>query len=247
MSTQIDITISKASRIKPEKRTTHHLSIPEHGILYLCGKNRCGKSTVLQYIRSQRDSLKEINLRMTDSMESTAIRVAACEPITVKGLDAYDEIFCLDSAVDDPNLSENSCSAVSLIMGGGMKASSLSRGEKAMYIISRFMGKIQKHVTDRYGSLDTWKKSGKKGLIILDEVDEGLAAKPQIRFNETIIKKFCIGELGCDVICVTHSPLTMMGKASDLEIVCYDMMKGCETTPNQFFKDLTGYNITISE
>jgi len=228
----------------------YNLNIPDKGVLYLCGQNKTGKTTILQYIRTKKDSLKNINLDAFDGMTSFVLTSTAMEPIEVNGLEQYDEIFCLDSIIDDPNSMENSATAAALFTGGGLTASHKSKGEKSVLIINLFLNKISKYLIKKYGSEDKWKSSNKKGLIILDEVDEGMDMVYQSNFNRTVIKTLCNERFNCDVICVTHSMLTLLGKVDDSGKdygTCYDIYLFVEMTPTEYFESITGYKVTFTK
>lgn len=231
------------------KEGTKYTINPQFGkILYITGKNRSGKSTLLQILRSKKDSLRSINKQEFDGMYDDRIELAGLEPCEVTGYD-YDEVFFLDSIIDDPASMMNSASAYAFINGGGYASRSQSKGEKALIMIHKFRMKIERYLKDTYGSVDEWRKSNKRCLIVLDEADEGFDVNLQLNWNYILLRKF-INEYRADLIVVSHNPLCMMSPLPELYrkgvlIETYDIETKLTMTPGEYFQQETGYSINI--
>jgi len=239
---EIRFTIEKDCR--SFKEGENHVIVPEkEGILYISGRNGSGKSTLLHIMRRHLDSLKAMNLKITVGMEDPRIETASLEPIKMEGFE-YDEAFYLDSVTDDPINMYNSASASGFLQGGGMESQRHSRGENSIVMLDRFRTKITKYLTDKYGSVEEWKKTGKRGLIVLDEIDEGLDIPMQFGFN-VIIETVFINEFGCDVICVSHNAICMKS-VCDCPVHVYDMFGRSKMIVDEYITLVTGRYIEIT-
>lgn len=115
-----------------KKGDNYSIEINPKEILYLSAPNKYGKTTLLNSLRGQKDSLKEINLLYTDGMscQTREITYVECKKyIKIEGFD-YDESFFMESVSDEPCSFENSATAWGLSMTGGMTVQRYSKGEK---------------------------------------------------------------------------------------------------------------------
>lgn len=228
-----------------KKGDTFKIEINPFGITYVVGDNGSGKSTLLQALRLQCDSLKKINNVRTDGVGSLILRNMEKDvlpKIKIKGFD-YDEVYCLDSVVDDPNSLDNSCTAWSIYAGGGLGTGRASKGEKALFLLGRFIRDIK-------GEMDKLTEEERikhKRLFIIDEVDEGLDLRLQFKFNWILERKFCTDYFG-DVLVVTHNTICMLSDSSVKPLV-FDIGKKKMTTINKYIKDKTSgeYSIKITK
>lgn len=240
---EISFNIEKDCR-KFKAGTEIKLATRDKGILYLCGANGSGKSTLLHIMRSKMDSLQKVNIKIHDGCFNDKYKEAAMEPIEMKGFD-YDEAFYLDSVIDNPTSFMNAASAGAFILGGGQASQFRSRGENSLIELELFRRKVESYLIDNYGSIGKWKESGKRGLVVLDEIDEGLDMRLQFRFNGILDRKF-IEELGVDIICVTHNPICMKS-VCDCDVEVFDIQTLITMIPDEYIMLLTGMKLSFEE
>lgn len=218
-----------------------------HGeLLYVTAPNRFGKTTLLNALRGSLDSLKEVNEKETDGLTPSSRAKAYLEcgaNVEVSGFD-YDEAFFLESVTDDPSSFENSSTAWGLIATGGLSAQKFSKGEKAIYLLARIKDKISKYLAQKYGSIEGWKNSGKSGLVVLDEIDDGLDPQYQMCYNNIIYKLF-IEEFNLDAVIVSHSLICPLGKSKkhNYSVMVYKMNGNIKISPEDYFLVESGYKI----
>jgi predicted ATPase len=204
--------------------TEFTIPVKRFAITYLCGLNGSGKSSLLRTIRCKKDSLREDFLRTYDGVTNSMLEEAGHTfRGTIEGLDEYDEVFCLDSQVDDPLNFSNASTAVGLVNGRGLAGMHSSRGQLMGTKFVEFINKVNAR-----------KDKSKRTLIILDEVDEGLDMRIQFRWNKAIENRLIL-ETGADVICVSHNPLCMLSE-SIMGVRVIDMENGSVTTPNAWIR-----------
>lgn len=177
------------------------------GITYIAGNNGSGKSTLLQALRLQCDKLKEINEHRSDGIDSQILRNVTNDvlpKIKIDGFD-YDEVYALDSIVDDPNALDNSITAWSFVAGGGYGCQRASKGEKAVFLLSKFIKDVKKEI-EKIPKEDKFRK---RRLFIIDEVDEGLDLRLQFKYNRILENKFNNEYFG-DVLVVSHNIICML-------------------------------------
>lgn len=221
----------------------YNINVPDNGILYLGGTNECGKSTLLQILRSNKDSLYDINKKLFDRMVDFRIENSKSLPVDISGYD-YDETFFLDSIIDDPCSFVMSASASGFIDGGGFLAQRQSKGEKTLVMIAKFEEKIKKYLINKYGSIEEWKNSGKKALVVFDEADEGLDMRMQFNFNKFLHNVYN-KKYNMDVIVVSHNPIVILSK-TDGEIKVYDIEYNLDTDPSEYIYLLSGNTVDIT-
>lgn len=226
-----------------KKGDTYDIEIEQFGITYITGNNASGKSTLLQSLRVQCDTLEEVKMDRTEGVGSSTLRRIKSDvlpKIKIEGFD-YDEVYALDAIVDDPSSFENSATAGSFWIGGGYMAQSQSKGEKSIILLGRFIKDIQKYL-DKLEIKDKYKKNR---LFIIDEVDEGLDLRLQFKYNYILNNKFNNEFLG-DVLVVTHNPICMLSPCATKPKV-FDIDKKKMTTVEQYINDKTEgeYSIQI--
>lgn len=242
---KIDFVIKKDFR-KFKKGNKFCLDIIPNEILYVAAPNRFGKTTLLNGLRGKKDSLAETNKHDFDGMTSVARQIAymECEScMDISGYD-YDEAFFMEAVTDDPTSFENSATAGGLIGGGGYYTQKMSKGEKAVYLIAKIRDRITKYLNKKYGSVEDWKASGKTGLIVLDEIDDGLDPFFQTRYNDLIFGHF-VKEFNLDAVVVSHSLICPLGKTKyeDCSVMVYDMQCNFKLTPKEHFEIESGFLI----
>lgn len=237
---KIEYTFHKSYR-KFNADTTRTLNINENGINYICAPNGYGKSTLIHILRGMKDSLKDERKSMFDGMTSSRLEQMKGiydDVVSVNGFDA-DEAFYLDSVVDDPMSFENAATAWGLVAGGGMDMQRHSRGENSQAQLMRFHKRITNYLIKNYGSIAEWKASGKKGIVFLDECDEGIEVNIQLIMNRFLYKKF-VDELGLMIVSISHTPLCMMGRIDDCKVNVYDAQFDMLLMPEDYFEIITG-------
>lgn len=153
-------------------------ALEQHHRVLLVGDNGTGKSTVLQALRGYKDNNpQKINLKLEDLPRKVLPNFTVATN--------YDEIYHLDSVMDDGNSMMNAYDAVSYMKSGGHAANTISRGQGSLFYLDRF---IQ--------SLPT--AGGGRRLVVLDEVDTGLSLLLQRHFLKVLDK---LNNLGYDVVC----------------------------------------------
>jgi hypothetical protein len=242
---KIDFIIKKDFR-KFKEGDKFCLDIVPNEILYVAAPNRFGKTTLLNGLRGLKDSLAETNKYDFDGMTSSARELAYLECgacMDISGYD-YDEAFFMEVITDDPTSFENSATAGGLVGGGGFFTQKMSKGEKAIYLIAKIKDRITKYLNKKYGSVEEWKTSGKTGLIVLDEIDDGLDPFFQTRYNELIFNQFVKG-FNLDVVVVSHSLICPLGKTKfkDCSVKVYNMQFHIKLTPKEHFEIESGFII----
>lgn len=217
------------------------IEINPYGITYVVGDNGSGKSTLLQALRLQGDSLKKVNEVRTDGVGNQILRNMQKDvlpKIKINGFD-YDEVYCLDSVVDDPNSLDNSCTAWAIYAGGGLSTNKASKGEKVLFLLGRFIRDIKTEMD----KLTEEERIKHKRLFIIDEVDEGLDLRLQFKYNWILGRKFCTDYFG-DVLVVSHNALCMLSDSLVKPLV-FDISKKKMTTINKYIKDKTNGEYSI--
>lgn len=228
-----------------KKGETFEIEVNPIGITYVVGKNGSGKSTILQILRALKDSLYKVNKERADGMTLESIETIkrnVLSKVKVEGFD-YDEVYCLDSVIDDPSSLTNSCTAYSFAIGGGMMLQKASKGEKSVYLINRFRKDVEKAIGD-LESIDTKRI---KRLFIIDEIDEGLDLKLQLLYNRILEGNFNLKYFG-DVMVVSHNILCTLSDCY-LKPKVFNLDTRQMTTAEEYIKEKTDgkYTIKIEE
>lgn len=212
---------------------------PVLGVVYLTGPNGCGKSTILRAIRSQKDSRKDVLKNMFDGCRNPKIEYVEKDikdgKLEVSGIDQFSHIFAFDAEADDPGHVLNSASAYGFASGGGLAALKQSRGQGVLMQLYRFMEEFKK-VSEKEISAENWRP-----LVIIDEIDEGLDIRMQLRWNAILVDKFCMR--GATVLIVSHNPVCMLSQGPFVKT--FDVATGQLTDPHDYIKNLTGCDVTI--
>lgn len=216
---------------------------------YMVGPNGSGKSTFAHWLRARTSGLRKYNKSVFDGMTNNDDTLYKdWDGIEVKGLESFDDVYVLDSVDDNPTSFTNSATASGLIMGGGLQAMSLSKGQTSQLIISTFLSKMEK-VTG-YGMIEHRRRKDeglpgydKHPLIILDEIDEGLDLKNQMRFDRLISN---IGKVwNATIICICHNPMVALCRSIGNETPVFDMGSRSTKTIGEYISEQAGVEITI--
>lgn len=222
------------------------IPVQKFGITYIGGKNGSGKSTLLHMIRNTKDSLEEVNNHDWDGIGSTRleqVKVKMPDVVEISGVEAYDEVFCFDSVVDDPNSSTGAgASAFSFVQNGGYQMQVISRGQSSAMLFIKFKEKVKRYLDKKYQNPEEFLK--KKMLVILDEVDEGLDIAMQAKWNHILLMHFIL-EFGCDVICVSHNPFCILSPGMKTRI--YDLDSRSVKETGDYIEDICGLRVTVEE
>ena len=234
-----------------KKGTKFSLDLVPGDVNFIVGPNGSGKTTLIHYIRAMRHDLSDINRELHDGMSNQEDRLYSKEIgklYEVTGLDAYSGVFVLDAIDDDPTSFLNSSSAHALVMGGGLRARSLSKGQKAWDMITRFLDKISKVTGFSPEDYRSGRKYKKHPLIIMDETDEGLDLRMQRKYY-TLLRNIAT-VWNATVLCVCHNVMAMgiiagaEGK-NVLDFPVYDISTRTTKSFNEYIKEQAGVEIDI--
>lgn len=228
------------------------LNLADSLINYIVGSNGSGKSTILHAIRAHKDTLWEnmsSGRRMDIARDHDLDLYKAI--FSIEGLDQFENVFCLDAVIDNPNYFANCATATGLIEGGGLYYGQKSRGEGNSFMISKFVGEIAK-ITGAKINPETKKvenKPEKRQLIIIDEVDEGFDLQTQSKWGTMLRNISYI--FNATIICVCHNPLCVLMddmNGSDLGQIypIYNMDTRMYSTMDKYIADQCGLKITIT-
>ena len=221
-----------------------HIPIQMMGITYLVGQNGCGKSTILRAIRNTNDSMhKKLkhdfdgcrNKKLSSVMDAQRDGI-----IEITGLEKYTHIFAFDAEVDDCTNGLNAASAYGFVTGGGWAAQFTSRGQTAGAQFIKFIkyfNECAKKAIEGDGRFQP--------LVIIDEIDESLDLRMQVKWNEILADHFATWL--ADILVVSHNPICMLSKVSStFPVSAVDITTGTVTTVNDYIKNLTGVTIDIN-
>ena len=215
------------------------------GVNYIVGPNGSGKSTIMHFIRAKRDSLMNESMSLFDGMSKMEDKLFQDSDVfTIEGLDDYEYVFMLDSIDDDPTSFNNAASAYGLINGGGLECQKKSKGQKAEFMLLKFVRLITNKLGTTMMDLSGQElKEKKKCLFILDEVDEGLDLKRQADFHK-ILYNICT-LFNADVLCICHNSFCIL--CDHASTLVFDMSDKEEKTIETYIKEQTGLTIKIEK
>ena len=158
-------------------------------VILITGSNGCGKSTLINSLRShicsnkdrQDEVLGTANLLYSDIKKEL-------KPNTEVDTD-FNNIYYLSSEFDDPLSMYTTFDASAFIENGGWNTSNISKGQRLLYQFVDYMKKYRD-------------KFDENTLIVFDEVDTGYDLKNQITFYK-LLPKMC-KNYRCKCIVVTH-------------------------------------------
>lgn len=239
LDTKIKITFNEDYRgVFKKDQTINIPTLPMH-IIYLVGPNGCGKSTLLRAIRSTNDTLEKFRRDIFDGCRSPKVENVTNDikvnKLTVTGTEKFSHIFAFDVEADDNTNGMNAASAYAFVAGGGHAALRQSRGQNVTIQFARFMREFEK-VANEHMQDEDWHP-----LVIIDEVDEGLDIRMQLRWNQLITSKFCFK--GATVLVVSHNPVCMLSESPLVK--AFDVVEGNLMDRHDYIRNLTGCDITI--
>lgn len=214
---------------------------------YIMGSNGSGKTTILQTIRANKDSLYETNKKEFDGMTSTNIEGLKYAPIVISGVDEYfTHVFALDSIEDDPSSFINSATAFGFINGGGLSATHQSKGQKSKHMLGNLFVKMQKNL----GFTINDYKNGRtienaSPLVLVDEIDEGFDLTSLFEYNH-LLNNLC-RVFNATVVCVTHNPFVCYGHPLREECPVFNINDFRLTTISEYIKEKTGFEFVVKE
>lgn len=242
MNNTISIKFNEDYRRVFKKDQEVAIPIEPLSITYLVGPNGCGKSTMLRAIRSVNDTLEAQRLSDFDGCRSTRITDVARDikdgKLELSGVEQFSHIFGFDVEADSNTDVLNAYSAGGFAGGGGLACTRMSRGQGTLIEFTKFTKRFEavaaKHIKD-----ENWRP-----LVIIDEVDEGLDIRLQLRWNELLLRKFIL--LGATVLVVSHNPICMLSKSPFVK--AFDVSTGkMYNKPNDYIESLTGCRVLIDD
>ena len=228
------------------------LNLADGLINYIVGSNGSGKSTILHAIRAHKDTLWE---NMSRGLQMDIVRNHDLDLykaiFSIEGLDQFENVFCLDAVIDNPNHFANCTTATGLINGGGLYYGQKSRGEGNSFMLSKFVSEIAK-ITGAKINPETKKvenRPEKRQLIIIDEVDEGFDLHTQSKWGRMLRNISYI--FNATIICVCHNPLCiLMDNMNDINLgqlySIYNMDTRMYSTIDKYIDDQCGLKITVT-
>lgn len=185
-----------------EKGSKYTFDFSDRFYYLIVGKNGCGKSSLLNAIRSTKCDNADTKLGDWER------KVGYVDIAKYKGnvnIDTdFEKIFFLSSEFDDPLSLNNAASANSFIANGGYASRNKSNGEKSMQLLGKWMNENEKDFNG-------------KTLIVLDEVDKGFDIRYQSRLLHLIGVLNKKHGVKCLVISHHSLPILLADKIYDFE------------------------------
>ena len=243
----IGLTVSVDGKFRCFDNNEFTLPVRLGDVNYIMGSNGSGKTTILQTIRANKDSLYETNKKEFDGMTSTNIKELKYAPIDISGVDDYfTHVFALDSIEDDPSSFINSATAFGFVNGGGLSATHQSKGQKSKHMLGNLFVKMQKNL----GFTINDYKNGKtienaSPLILVDEIDEGFDLTSLFEYNH-LLNNLC-RVFNATVVCVTHNPFVCYGHPLRGECPVFSIDDFKLTTISEYIEEKTGFEFVVKE
>lgn len=190
---------------------TFEFDFTDRPVIIMTGKNGCGKSTLMNAIRSFRCDNEEaphshkelVDLSGSHSLNYVDLSMQISPFVKVEA--DFEKIYHLSRDFDDPMSAQNSYDALSFIKMGGFASQHKSTGQRSIGQLNKLLLKIKDKIDSQT-------------LLCLDEADTGLDLANQGKCF-ALIKAFC-AKKGCCCLMVTHSAIPF---ALDYDV--YDLEK----------------------
>ena len=220
--------------------TVYELDLQPGEITFLVGPNGCGKSTLMFALRGYKDTLKDLNNKRTEGMREIALMAHFLDTQAHTNIEGFDFTlaFHKDTVADNPTSFMNAATAGGFISGGGLTNQSKSCGQGQLNQMLRFWSDI---VTV------CGPKSDERILIVMDELDDGLDLRSQVRMAFIMNKMLLENYPNASIVVVTHSIVTAMGAAQFPEVKSrvFDVKRNRYTTASEFFTTETDFRLTM--
>lgn len=224
-----------------KKGTIYNLDLKPGEITYMIGPMGCGKSTLMNALRAKKDSMKSFNEKKFDGMGGLDFTTRIIDVIAFTKIHDYDfdKACFIDIVTDNPSSFYNSATAFGFINGGGMSMQHISRGQGSERMFVQFISEIVECIGE---------KSDERILICFDEIDEGFDIQAQIRFS-MFLNKLLIEKRypNASIIFISHSIITALSGMKETNVKYFNVKDNCYTTPEKYFEEQTGYNISLTK
>lgn len=200
----------------------------EHQIIVLVGKNGSGKSTIGYAIQNLIGTVKKTNYL---NVGGTLQEYKDAVEITDADFNVVDTLCCVR---DNPDSLSCGADATSWFEAGGYATRTASHGNKQSYVFGQMLS--------RNANI---KKTDKKNLFVIDEIDSGLDLKMRHMMGSYGLSNIAIKN-NANIIFITHCPLMIML----LELMCdaaiFDVDEMKYTTADEYIKKTCGFKLKIS-
>jgi ABC-type Mn2+/Zn2+ transport system ATPase subunit len=180
----------------------------------IVGGNGTGKTSLLTALRHLKSDLKSNILIPSDVKDKVDVEFD------------YEKIFFYDKVNEDPNNFTISYDAVEYMTSGGFATKEASHGEKSFMLLDKFLRDIKDDIVPE------------RTLIVLDEIDTGFSLESKTKYVN--ILNALISHYKCEVIAVTHDPITMIKN-----FIVYDFEKMDYVASRGYVQEKTGLNLEL--